>query len=124
MGEAAPRLHLQPKNDVSRNPPTENLPAGLPVFEPDSEATYTLEIIVDLTGVPPQTISHYQAQGLIRPIAASDSDAPRFSDETLRTLRRIEHLRAHYELNVSALKLILRLVDELESLRADLRSRR
>ena len=106
------------------NTPMEHDPTDLPVFEPNTETTYTLAIIAELTGESPQTILHYQAQGLIVPVSISESDASRFNDETLRTLRRIGHLRAQYELNEAALKFILQLVNELESLRADLRSRR
>lgn len=104
--------------------PFENTPTDVPVFEPDTEARYTLEIIAEITGVSSQTILHYQEQGLLPPATTSESDERRFNDETLRTLRRIEHLRAQYELNEAALKFILQLVEELERLRADLRSRR
>ncbi len=94
-------------------------PTDLPLFEPDPEARYTLEIVAEITGVSSQTILYYQEQGLIAPSAALH-----FNDDTLRSLRRIEHLRTHYELNQSALKLMLKLLDEVEQLRADLRSRR
>lgn len=100
------------------NTPSENDSHGLPLIEPDTDATYTLDVIARLTGVESQTILHYQAQGLISP------EAGQFNAEALRTLRRIEHLRATCAVNESGLKLILELTDEIERLRAELRTRR
>ncbi|HTB79390.1 MAG TPA: MerR family transcriptional regulator [Opitutaceae bacterium] len=94
------------------------------VFEPDLDAVYTLEVVVELTGVSSQTILHYQEQGLISPVAASGSGVRQFNDEALRTLRRLEHLRTRYEMNLRALKFTLGLLDKMESLQADLRARR
>ncbi|MFA6545852.1 MAG: MerR family transcriptional regulator [Limisphaerales bacterium] len=102
------------------NTPSENDPPGLPLFEPDMDATYTIETVASLTGATSQTILHYQERGLISPVAGPGQ----FDDEALRTLRRIEHLRSTCEVNESGLKLILGLMDEVERLRAELRVRR
>ena len=40
--------------------------ADLPVYEPDEEAAYSLEIAARITGVKTETILHYQEQGLIQ----------------------------------------------------------
>ena len=106
------------------NTPAKKKSTDLPVFEPDTDATYTLELVAELTGVSSQTILHYQEQGLISPVAPGDSDAHRFDTEALRTLRRLEHLRASCQMNVSGLKLMLNLLDEVERLHAELRARR
>ena len=106
------------------NPPPEQDSSDLPIFEPDTDATYALEVIVELTGVSSQTILYYREQGLISPVTDRESGADYFNDEALRTLRRLEHLRTYCEMNVSGLKLVLSLLQELERLRADLRSRR
>ena len=106
------------------NPTPETDPHGLPLFEPDPEAAYTIEVVAELTGVSPQTILCYQEQGLITPVAHGDHDTRRFDDEALRTLRRLEHLRATCGLNDRNLRLMLGLLDEVERLRAELRSRR
>ncbi len=100
------------------NTPSENDLPGLPLIEPDTDATYTLDVIASLTGVTSQTVLHYQEQGLISPAAGQ------FDAEALRTLRRIEHLRSTCAVNESGLKLILELMDEIERLRAELRARR
>jgi DNA-binding transcriptional MerR regulator len=89
-----------------------------------ADAAYTLDVLCELVGVPSQTILHYQEHGLIVPAAAAGRSSRRFNDETLRTLRRIEHLRAHYEMNLRSLKFTLGLLQDLERLRDDLRSMR
>ena len=88
----------------------------LPLYEPDADATYQLDIVAKLTGISSQTILHYQEQGLIR---GKDLD-----DEAVHTLRRIEHLKQTCEANLSGLKLILDLMNEVEQLKTALRARR
>ena len=82
---------------------------------------YSLEILSEMTGVSTQTILQYQEHGLIHP---SDGGDPHFTDDTLRMLRRIEHLRELCEPNLAGLKLLTQLLDEVETLRAELRARR
>ena len=91
----------------------------LPLYEPDADATYQLEIVAQLTGISSQTILHYQTQGFIHPTENSRE----FDEDALRTLRRIEHLRQTFEANEAALKLILDLMDQVERLQTELRAR-
>ena len=77
--------------------------------------TYSLEILAETTGVSTQMIVQYQEHGIIH------SD---FDDETIRTLRRIEALRETCEMNLSGLKMLTQLLDEVEQLRQELRARR
>jgi len=79
------------------------------------QAAYTLDILAEITGVSTQTIVQYQEHGLIR---------PELDDETLRALRRIEHLRESCEMNLAGLKLLTDLLNEVEQLREELRARR
>jgi DNA-binding transcriptional MerR regulator len=76
---------------------------------------YTLEILAEITGVSSQTIVQYQEHGLIR---------PQFDDETIRALRRIEHVRETCEMNLHGLKLLTQLLEEVERLRNELHARR
>lgn len=98
--------------------------AATPDSAPVADAVYTLDIVAELTGVSSQAILHYHEQGLISPVAQSRAEALQFDDDALRRLRRIEHLRNSCEMNASGLKLVLELLDEIERLRTDLRSRR
>lgn len=91
----------------------------LPLYEPDEHSTYSLDIVAKITGVSSQSILHYQAHGLIQPLESSGG----FDDEAVHKLRQIEHLKQSCEANLSGLKLILGLMDEVERLKASLRQR-
>jgi DNA-binding transcriptional MerR regulator len=88
------------------------------------DSAYTIEVICEIAGVPRRTIISYQEHGLIAPVATGGSGGRRFNDEALRALRRIEHLRIRYEMNLRTLKFTLGLLDQLERLQNDLRGRR
>jgi DNA-binding transcriptional MerR regulator len=97
--------------------------AGRPIARTELDAGYTLEVLCELVGVPSRIILHYQEHGLIAPAGTAGRGAKRFDDEALRTLRRIEHLRTRYEMNLRSLRFTLGLLGELERLRDHLRSR-
>jgi DNA-binding transcriptional MerR regulator len=97
--------------------------AGPPPAGPEPEGGYTIELCARITGLSRETVVHYREQGFIRPLSAA-ADTVRFGDEALRTLRRIEHLRETYGVNDSGLRLILALLEEVESLRDSLQARR
>lgn len=82
--------------------------------DPALETSYNLEVLAEVTGVSTRTILEYQECGLIQ---------PQFDDETVRRLRRIEHLRETCEMNLTGLKLMSRLLEEVDQLRAELRLR-
>jgi len=84
--------------------------------DPAEPATYSLDMIAEITGVSSQTILNYQEQGLLPPAG--------FDDEALHTLRRIDYLRSTCETNLSGIRLILDLLDQVETLRTELRARR
>ncbi len=90
------------------------------VNDPKHQSTYTLEVVAKITGVSSQMILRYQEHGLIR----TSGNSRDFDDEAVRTLRRIEHLRQNCEANLSGIKLILDLIEEVDRLKASLRSRR
>lgn len=77
--------------------------------------TYTLEVLAQMTGLSTQVLVSYQEHGIIQ---------PQYDDDTVRRLRRIEHLRESCEMNLEGLRLMARLLDEVEHLREELRLRR
>ncbi|MEO8617468.1 MAG: chaperone modulator CbpM [Luteolibacter sp.] len=91
----------------------------LPLYEPDADATYHLEIVAQLTGISSETILHYQESGLIQ----SHGDSGKFDDDALLTLSRIEHLRSTCEANLAGIRLILDLMKTVEELQTELRMR-
>ena len=123
MGKTPRYLAIQPSKLVTVMSATDDF-THLPVFELNVEATYSLDVIAELSGVSPQMILQYTERGLISPVTDTDPQGFQFDEETLRTLRRIEHLRSTCEMNMDGLKLMLELMDEVEQLREDLRSRR
>lgn len=76
---------------------------------------YSLEVLAEITGISRQSIVQYHEHGLIPQSA---------DDDTVRHLRRMEHLRESYAMNLGGAKLIDSLLDQLEELRAELRARR
>lgn len=88
----------------------------------DAESYYTLEFTAELTGISTQTILHYREEGLV-PCGQAAAEQTRFDDESLRALRRIEHVRSECEMNLSGLKMMMGLLQEIDRLRDELRSR-
>lgn len=91
-----------------------------PLFEPREDATYPLEIIAEITGISSQVILLYQEDGLVQPVG----DSTEFDDDTIHTLRRIEHLKRVFEPNLSGIHLILGLMEEVDRLKTLLRAAR
>jgi len=81
---------------------------------------YTLEIVAEIAGVPPQQAMNYWMQGLFGSRAAAGAE-PVFDDDALYELRRIEHYRRHYGVSRRALPLISRLLREVARLEAEVR---
>ena len=96
---------------------------NLPLYEPEDDSAYSLEIVARIAGVSTETILHYTEQGLI-PSRPDSGKSPVFDDQALLTLRRIEQLRSTCEANTAGLKLILELMDQVDRLKTALRSRR
>jgi hypothetical protein len=85
---------------------------ALPIYEPEDDVAYTLDVIATLSGVDSTTILRYQEQGLI---------TQNYDAEALRRIRRIRHVETEYEAGPPTLRLILALYDEVESLRSLIR---
>jgi DNA-binding transcriptional MerR regulator len=97
-----------------------------PAIKLDSGATYSLDILAQLSGVSTETILHYHEEGLIKSVPVAGSDAvvvePRFDDDSVRMLRILEALRDTCAVNLLGMKLFVELQDEIEHLRAELRA--
>ena len=80
--------------------------------DPPSQTVHTLDILAEITGVSTQTILEYQEHGLIR---------PELDEDSLRILRRIEHLRESCQVNLAGLKVLTSLLEKVEQLNEELR---
>lgn len=99
------------------NPEQSKESAQWPVFECETDTSYTIETVAELAGVSVKTVLHYQELGVI----SSSGPQSEFNTETLRQLRHIERLRSTHGLGDSGLKLIAELLGEIEGLRHRLR---
>jgi DNA-binding transcriptional MerR regulator len=88
-------------------------------FEPDWEAVYTIEAAEHITHTPRRTILIYCKNGLISPVSDPAREGFYFDGDAIRTLRWIEFLRSDYGVNLAGIKVILRLVNEVERLREE-----
>jgi DNA-binding transcriptional MerR regulator len=96
---------------------------ALQIFEPDPETVYSIEITERLTQIPRRTIAVYVKHHLISPLV-EQGGGMFFDEEAIRMLRRIEQLRTTYSVNLPGIKVIVRLIDELEQRQTELRFRR
>jgi DNA-binding transcriptional MerR regulator len=96
---------------------------ALRIFEPDPDAVYSIEITERLTQIPRRTIAIYVKHRLVSPLLERGGGMF-FDEEAIRMLRRIEQLRTSYGVNLPGIKMIVRLLDELEQRQMELRFRR
>ena len=97
---------------------------ALQPFEPMEEDVYSIETVVHITQTPRHQIAVYCRHGLISPVTAHERDGWWFDDEAIRVLRRIQCLRADYDMNLASLRVIAELFREVERLREEVRALR
>ena len=101
------------------NLPIESASRELQLFEPDLDAVYTIEAAEHIAHVPRRLIAVYHKHGLVSSVVGPDCGGFYFNDEGIRELRRIEYLRTDCGINLAGIKMILRLMNEVERLRAE-----
>jgi DNA-binding transcriptional MerR regulator len=83
-------------------------------FEPESDVVYTIEAAGHIAHTPRRMILLYYKEGLLSPVSDPTQEGYYFDAEGIRTLRRIEFLRSDCGVNLAGIKMILRLLDEVE----------
>jgi DNA-binding transcriptional MerR regulator len=96
-------------------------PFALELFQPDPNVVYNLDEAAHLAGVPRRSILIYCRAGLVRPVVQPPYGVMEFTEEAVYAVRRIERLRTVHGLNLSLLKTMFDLLDEVDRLRAELR---
>jgi DNA-binding transcriptional MerR regulator len=91
------------------------------IFRPKPNMLYSLDVAAHLAGVPRRAILVYCRTGLVQSVCQPPYGAMAFTEEAIYTIRRIEHVRAMYGVNVAWIKTIFDLRDEVERLRAEVR---
>lgn len=87
-----------------------------------TEAGYSLEKVVQLTGVSRAVLVAY-CESRVLPLSPDDLATRTFDDELIRAIRRIEILREHHGINLTGIRMIRELTQEVERLRGELRFR-
>jgi MerR family transcriptional regulator/heat shock protein HspR len=89
---------------------------------PGPMAVYELEVAARLTRLPATRVRRYVRVGLIRPVRVEGRTAY-FSEAELARLRTIRRLGEDLGLNAAGVEVVLRLVDEVRTLRTALDAR-
>ncbi|GAB4240771.1 MAG: hypothetical protein OHK005_03220 [Candidatus Methylacidiphilales bacterium] len=95
--------------------------SSLQVYQIVEGHSYSIEEVAACTGIPRATIALYCREEFIQALGDPSSEGWRFDASAIRRLRQIHHLRNLYDLNLSALRLILDMHTHIEELRAQLR---
>ena len=96
----------------------------LQLFEPPPDAVFTIEGAAHLADVSRRTILVYCKHGLISPTRRTADSGYSFDGDTIRALRRINALRVVCGDDLSGIKIILDLMNEVERLHSEVRSLR
>ena len=94
---------------------------ALELFKPEPSVLYSLNATAHLAGVPRRSILIYCRAGLVRPVVQPPYGVLEFTEESIYTMRRIEHLRTHHGVDLDLLKTIFDLLAEVERLRTEVR---
>ena len=99
----------------------EQLRRAVQPVEHSMDAIYTIEAIADLAQVPRRLIVLYYKHGLVAPAGKSPESGWYFDDRAIHVLRRIEYLRSACGMNLTGIKLMMNLMQEVERLREEVR---
>jgi len=93
---------------------------ALQLFEPPPEAVYSIEAAARLVDVPRRRIAVYCRYGLLTPVA--NEHGYYFDGRSIKTLRAIEGLRSVCGDDLAGIKMILRLMNEVQRLNSEVHS--
>jgi len=96
-------------------------PLAIELFQPDPNVLYSLDATAHLAGVSRRSLLVYCRAGLVRPVFQPPYGIMAFTEETIYTVRRVEHVRAVHGIDVAWIKTIFELLDEVERLRSEVR---
>ena len=105
------------------NPCDPEIPSALALelFQPHPNSLYTLDAIAHLAGVPRRSILIFCRAGLLRPVFQPPYGIMAFTEEAIYTVRRIEEVRTVHGTDVTWIKTMFALLDEVDRLRAEVR---
>ncbi len=83
-----------------------------------AQPVYMIGVASELCGVHPQTLRQYERLGLVTPARVSTKNRL-YSEADIDRVRRIKRLTQDMGSNLAGVEIILKLLDEMEDLRAD-----
>jgi hypothetical protein len=98
-----------------------DFPSALALFEPAPDTLYSLDHVSQLLALSRRWIAICARHGLVHPVFDPLVEGWYFDAAAIQTLRRIEYLRAMHRLDLLGIKLVLELMREVETLRAEVR---
>ena len=114
--------NVRPARTAEDEPPSDS--RWLQLFQPPPDAVFTIEGTAHLADVSRRTILVYCKHGLISPAGRTADSGYCFDGDTIRALRRINALRGVCGDDLSGIKIILDLMNEVERLHSEVRSLR
>jgi hypothetical protein len=97
------------------------LSLALELFQPEPNAFYSLDSAVNLAGVSRRSFLVYCRASLVRPVFQPPFGVMEFTEEAIYNVRRMEHLRTVHRNDLAWLNTVLKLLDEVERMRSELR---
>jgi DNA-binding transcriptional MerR regulator len=93
----------------------------LELFQPKPNVLYSLDATAHLSGVSRRSILIYYRTGLIQPVFQPPYGVMKFTEEAIYTIRQIDRLRSVHGLDLTWLKTMFDLCNEVERLRTEVR---
>ena len=94
---------------------------SLELFQPKPNVLYSLDIAAHIAGVSRRSILMYCRAGFVKSVFQPPYGVMAFTEEAIHTIRRIEHVRTSYGLDLALIKTMFDLIEEVEHLRSELR---
>ena len=94
---------------------------SIQIFDAQPGALYTLDAAAHLTGVSRRSILIYCKSGLVRPRLDEEYGAMSFDEQAIYNIRKIELLRGAHGVNLSGIKMIFELMEEVKRLQDEIR---
>lgn len=85
------------------------------------EPVYMIGIAARLCGVHPQTLRSYERMGFISPARINEKNRL-YCENDIRRVKQIQRLTQELGVNLAGVEVILKLLDQMEEMRADMES--
>ena len=104
-----------------RTSPQRTACMSIELFQPKPNVLYSLDVAARLAGATRRSVLVYCRAGLVRPVFEEPYGVMAFTEEAIHTLRRVDRMRVSHGIDVTWIKTLFDLADEVERLRAEVR---